>query len=110
MSRPLRIEYEGACYHVTSRGNERRNIYKTDEDRIKFLEYLESACKKYEAIIIAYCLMTNHYHLLIKTMKANLGRFMHYINMSYTNYYNRKKKRSGHLLLRPWGQTLPRDK
>jgi len=97
MSRPLRIEYEGACYHVTSRGNEKKDIFYSNADREKILEYIQSACRKFDAIIYAFCLMTNHYHLLIKTLKANLSRILHYINMSYTNYFNHKMERSGHL-------------
>ena len=63
MSRPLRIEYPGAFYHVTSRGNERNDIFKSAADREQFLFYLAASCARYGAIIHAYCLMTNHYHL-----------------------------------------------
>ncbi len=67
MARPLRIAYPGAFYHITSRGNERKDIFKDQEDREKFLSYLESATERYEALIHAYCLMTNHYHILMET-------------------------------------------
>lgn len=97
MSRPLRIEYPGALYHVTSRGNERKNIYASNKDREKFLEIINNAYKRFKAIIHAYCLMTNHYHLLIETPKANLSKCMQYINSTYTNYFNRERKRYGHL-------------
>ncbi|MFH1593806.1 MAG: transposase, partial [Candidatus Omnitrophota bacterium] len=80
MARPLRIEYAGAFYHVTSRGNEKRRIYSSDGDKEKFLAYIESAHKKFEIIIHAYCLMPNHYHLLIETPIANLSRSMQFIN------------------------------
>lgn len=97
MARPLRIEYPGAFYHVTSRGNERKKIYSTDRDKEKFLTYLESAHKRFKIIIHAYCLMPNHYHLLLETPIANLSRCMQFINSSYTTYYNIKRKRTGHL-------------
>ena len=67
MARPLRIEYPGAFYHVTSRGNERKDIFKSNADREMFLSYLASAQEKYEAVVHAYCLMSNHYHLIIET-------------------------------------------
>jgi putative transposase len=98
MARPLRIEYPSAFYHVTARGNERKDIFKSRLDREKFLSYLESATQRYSAIIHAYCLMTNHYHLLVETPLGNLSKIMQHINSSYTSYYNVKRKRSGHLL------------
>lgn len=97
MARALRIEYEGAYYHITSRGNEKRKIYFTKTDYLKFLEYIEQAKEKYAVRIHSYVLMTNHYHLIIETPKANLTKVMHYINSSYTAYINTKHKRSGHL-------------
>jgi len=97
MARPLRIEYEGAFYHVTSRGNERGEIFFGKEDYEKFKDYLKGASEKFGIVIHAYVLMTNHYHLLIETPEANLSRAMHYINGAYTGYINCKKKRSGHL-------------
>jgi len=97
MARPLRITFPGAFYHVTSRGNERKNIYKSKRDREKFLEYLGEAHERYGAIIHAYCLMTNHYHLLIETPDANLPQIMKHVNSSYTTYFNVKRKRFGHL-------------
>ena len=97
MARPLRIEYEGAFYHVTARGNERREIYFTKTDYGKFKEYLEGAQEKFGCLFHAYVFMTNHYHMIIETPNANIGKVMHYINGSYTNYINRKRNRSGHL-------------
>ena len=97
MARPLRIEYEGALYHVTARGNERNKIYFTKTDYDKFLHYVSEAKKKFDINIICYVLMSNHYHLVIETPAANLSRAMHYINGSYTTYINVKRKRSGHL-------------
>lgn len=97
MARPLRLEYEGAFYHVTSRGNERGKIFFSEADYLKFLDYLREAIKKYGIILHGYVLMTNHYHLLIETPEANLSKVMHYLNGSYTTYINIKKSRSGHL-------------
>ena len=98
MARPLRIEYPGAFYHVTSRGNEQKDIFKSKSDREKFISYLESASIRYGAVIHAYCLMSNHYHLLVETPHGNLSQIMKHINSSYTIYYNVKRKRAGHLL------------
>ena len=97
MARQLRIEYPGAFYHITSRGNERKPVFKSQGDRGKFLEYLESASERYEAVIHVYCLMDNHYHLLIETPAGNLSRIMQHINGAYTTYLNVKRQRSGHL-------------
>ena len=97
MGRPLRISFPGAFYHVTSRGNERRPIYQTNRDFEKFLAYLESATERYGARIHCFCLMTNHYHLLLETPRGNLQAILHHLNTSYTNYFNTKKKRVGHL-------------
>ena len=97
MARPIRIEYEGALYHVTSRGNERGKIYFTKADYRKFKEYLSDAQIKYGFVLHGYVLMTNHYHLLIETPQMNLSKIMHHLNGSYTTYINTKRKRSGHL-------------
>ncbi len=97
MGRSLRIQYPGAYYHVTSRGNERKAIFKTKGDRKGFLSYLKSAYLRYGAIIHVYCLMNNHYHLLIETPKGNLSQIMRHINGAYTTFFNVKHKRAGHL-------------
>jgi putative transposase len=97
LGRPLRIEYSGAHYHVTSRGNEHKDVFKSQKDREQFLLYLESAVSRYDAVIHAYCLMSNHYHLLLETPSGNLSKIMQHINGAYTNYFNVKRKRSGHL-------------
>jgi len=97
MARPLRIEYEGAFYHVTARGNERKKIFLSKRDHEKFLQYLDEARDKYRFILHAYVMMGNHYHLIIETPEGNLSRIMHYINSSYTTYTNVKRKRNGHL-------------
>lgn len=97
MARPLRIEYEGALYHVTSRGNEKRKVFFSRKDYEKFKEYLANAIEKFGFVLHGYVLMTNHYHLIIETPEKNLSKIMHYVNSSYTTYTNVKRKRNGHL-------------
>jgi REP element-mobilizing transposase RayT len=97
MARPLRINYPGAFYHVAARGNARKHVFKSKRDRKKFYEYLESATQRYDAVIHAFCLMDNHYHLLIETPSGNLPQIMRHINGAYTTYFNMKRERSGHL-------------
>ncbi len=76
MARPLRIEFGGAFYHVTARGNERKDIFKGKRDYEQFLSYLRETVQRYGAVIHVYCLMSNHYHLLIETPYGNLSRIM----------------------------------
>jgi REP-associated tyrosine transposase len=97
MARSLRITFPGAFYHVTSRGNERKAVFKSTRDRQKFYEYLETATERYNAVIHAYCLMDNHYHILLETPLGNLPQIMQHINGAYTTYYNVKRARAGHL-------------
>ncbi len=98
MARQLRIEYPGALYHVTSRGNEKKDIFRSIKDRDKFLSYLSSAWERHGAVFHAYCLMSNHFHLMVETPLGNLSWIMKHINGSYTTYFNVKHKRAGHLL------------
>ncbi len=97
MSRPIRIEFSGALYHVTSRGDRREAIYEDDEDRIRFLEILQNVIQNFNWTCHAYCLMTNHYHLVIETPDANLSKGMRQLNGVYTQASNRRHQRSGHL-------------
>ena len=97
MARQLRIEYDGAFYHITARGNERKEIYSRDEDRKRFLEDLERIHNRFKIKVHAYCLMSNHYHILMETPLGNLSRAMQNLNTGYTVYYNQRNKRSGHL-------------
>ena len=97
MARPLRIQYPGAVYHVTCRGNERRNIFRDDEDRTEFLRLLSLSLNIYSVKLFAYVLMNNHFHLLVETPLGNLGEFMRHFNITYTGYFNRHNRRSGHL-------------
>ena len=97
MARPLRIEYEGAWYHVMNRGANRRQIFKTDEQRQYFLSLLADTAERFNAEWHGYCLMGNHYHLLVRTPEGNLQRIMRHINGPYTQYFNRLEKRDGPL-------------
>ena len=97
MARPLRVEYPGAYYHVINRGNNQEKIFFNDRDKEKFLEYLEKANERFSIIIHTYCLMDNHFHLLVQTPEPNLSVAMQWINVSYATYFNRKQARVGHL-------------
>jgi len=97
MARPLRIEFPGALYHVTARGNARQDIFLDDEDRQLFLRVLGKALQAYNGICHSYCLMSNHYHLLIETPDANLSLLMKQINGVYTQRSNKRHSRTGHV-------------
>ncbi len=97
MPRPFRIEYENAYYHVMNRGRGRQRIFHGDDYFISFLSILEQAHRRFGLQIFSYCLMSNHYHLLVKTPEANLGRAMRHINGLYTQNYNRLKNTDGSL-------------
>ncbi len=97
MARPLRIEYPGAVYHLTSRGNRKEPIFLNDEDRQGFVEILEKTIRKYNWLCHAYCLMNNHYHLLVETPDPNLSLGMRQVNGVYTQRFNRVHQKSGHL-------------
>jgi len=97
MARPLRILYEGAFYHVTARGNERRKIFLSPTDYEKYLSYLTDAVHKFGMVLHAFVLMANHYHLIVESPKANLSAFMQALNSAYTTYFNIKRGRAGHL-------------
>jgi REP element-mobilizing transposase RayT len=97
MGRPLRIEYPGALYHITSRGNEKKKIFLDDADRLTFLEILKDYHDRYGILIHSYVLMDNPYHLILEAPRSNLLKVMHGINGRYTGYFNRRYKRFGHL-------------
>jgi REP element-mobilizing transposase RayT len=97
MARPLRIEFAGALYHVTSRGDRRETIFEDDEDRERFLSVLAEVVERFNWICHAFCLMTNHYHLVIETVEGNLSKGMRHLNGVYTQASNRRHHRSGHL-------------
>lgn len=97
MARPLRIQYEGALYHVTCRGIEKRDIFSDVRDREKFLQLLSQSVEIYGVALYAFVLMSNHFHFVVCTPKANLSEFMRHFNICYTGYFNRRHKRNGNL-------------
>jgi len=98
MARPLRIEYAGAVYHITSRGNARQRVFVDDADRTAFFEILAKAMDRFNWLCHAYCLMGNHYHLLIETVDPTLARGMRLLNGTFTQAFNRRHGRAGHVL------------
>jgi len=98
MARPLRMQIAGGRYHVTARGNEQRDIFRHDRDRFHFLELLAEWPARFGVRLHAYVLMDNHYHLVVETPEPNLSRALHWLNVSYTTWYNRRHQRRGHLL------------
>lgn len=106
MPRPPRVQYEGALYHVTSRGNERTDIFVHDADRELLLAILADVVDRLEWICHAYCLMTNHYHLVVQTPQANLWQGMHMLNSRYVKAFQRCHGREGHLLERRYRPVL----
>jgi putative transposase len=97
MSRPLRIEFPGAMYHVTSRGDRREDIFAGDEDRVSLLAVLGQAMERFDGQVLAYCLMSNHYHFVLHTRRANLSQVMRHVNGVYTQTFNRRHGKVGHL-------------
>ena len=97
MARPLRIQYPGAVYHVMCRGNDRRDIFESEDDREMFLRLLTRSLNIYSIKLHAYVLMSNHFHLLVETPLGNLAEFMRHFNITYTSFFNRQHKRVGHL-------------
>lgn len=97
MVRPYRLHGENCFYHIMSRGNDRRKIFARYGDYIKFMEFLKTAKERYAFFLYAYCLMPNHFHLLLETQLPNISTIMHFINGSYTVYYNTRHQRHGHL-------------
>jgi putative transposase len=97
MTRPLRLQYPDAIYHVTCRGNEQKDIFRDNADRKRFLQYLAQSLSIYTVKLYGYILMSNHFHLLLQTPLGNLAEFMRHFNISYTGYFNRRHRRVGHL-------------
>ena len=97
MARPLRLEFPNALYHITSRGDRLEKIYDDDEDRLIYLDILGKVVTDYNWLCHSYCLMDNHYHLIIETLDSNLSKGMRQLNGVYTQASNRRHKRSGHL-------------
>ena len=101
MSRALRIECPGAFYHVHNRGQRREAIVRDRRDRERFVSDLERTAKLSGAVIHSYCLMTNHFHLIVETPDGSLSRAMHWLHASYAGYYNRWHRCNGHALFFP---------
>jgi putative transposase len=97
MARPLRLEFEDAIYHLLGRGNARQRIFASERDQLEFLRLLKGSAKRFDVAILGFVLMGNHFHLLAQTRRANLSRWMHWLMVSYTVYYNLRQGRSGHL-------------
>jgi REP element-mobilizing transposase RayT len=97
MARPLRIEFEEALYHITARGNRRERIFASDADRARFLEIVARSLPRFGVEVHAYVLLPNHFHLLARTKRANLSRWMHWVMVSYTVSFNRRHHKVGHL-------------
>ena len=98
MARKLRLEYEGAIYHVTMRGVDRRRLFEDDEDRRRFLSRLGDGAEEHGVRVYLFCLMSNHVHLVVETPLANLSAFMHGLQTGYTVYFNLRHRRVGHLM------------
>ena len=97
MTRPRRLEFAGALYHVTSRGDRRENIFLNDVDRRDWLEVLGATCLRFNWVVHAFCQMTNHYHRLLQTVNGNLARGMRQLNDEFTQGFNRRHAMVGHL-------------
>ena len=97
MARKLRIQYEGAIYHLMSRGDRREDIFRDDHDRRCFIYTLDEACEKTRWEVLAYCLMPNHFHLVVETPQANLVAGMQWLLSTYTSRFNRRHQLNGHL-------------
>lgn len=106
MSRPLRIEFPGALYHITARGDGREEIYRDDRDRYAFLQLLGEACGTCRWCCHGYCLMSNHYHLVVETPEANLTAGMRNLNGSYAQRFNRRHRRVGHVFQGRYGAVI----
>lgn len=98
MARPLRIEFPGALYHVTARGNAQRDIFLDDDDRQRFLSILELVVSRFHLRVHAYCLMDDHYHLVLETPDANLSKAIRHLNGVYTQSFNRRHGKGGPVL------------
>ena len=97
MARPLRVEFEGALYHLTSRGNARQRIFADHKDCAKFVQLLRESLQRYDVALHGYVLMGNHCHLIAETRRANLRRWMHWLTTAYSVYFNRRHRQVAHL-------------
>ena len=109
MARPLRVEFEGAVYHLCARGNARQPVFRDERDCARFLELLTESAQRFEAAIVCFVLMGNHFHLVAQTRRPNLRRWMHWLLVSYTMYFNRRHRSSGHLFQGRYQSFLVQD-
>lgn len=109
MARPPRPLIPGAVYHVMARGNERRPIYRDDRDRLRFLDLLAATSTSHEMPVLAYCLMPNHYHVLVSTTQPNLSSAMRYVNGVYAQWFNVRHERVGHLFQGRFGARVVQE-
>ena len=106
MARPLRVDVKDGWYHVTARGIERKAIFEDNRDHEHFLELLEEMSKRYGVEVHVYCLLGNHYHLLIRTPRANASPAVQWLNVSYSVWFNKRRGRSGHVFQGRFGSIL----
>lgn len=97
MSRALRVEFADACYHVMARGGARQDVFRDDADRRRYLDGVAPFVDAGALVVLAYCLMPNHVHLLLRTPRAGLGRIMRHVNGDYATAFNGRHRRVGHL-------------
>ncbi len=97
MARPLRVEFENAIYHLCARGNARQVVFHDEQDRVRFVKLLGESAQRFDAGILCFVLMSNHFHLVAQTHRPNLRRWMHWLLVSYTVYFNRRHRSGGHL-------------
>jgi putative transposase len=109
MSRSPRIQFPGAFYHVTTRGNDKQEMFLSDRDRRVFLDILNEVVSCHSWVCHAYCLMGNHYHLLLETPEANLSEGMHRLNSNYSHFFNDKYEKVGHVIQERFYSRLVRD-
>jgi putative transposase len=109
VARLPRIEIAGAIYHVTARGNERKAVYRDATDRVRFLEIVDRTRGRYSLEILAYCLMGNHYHVLLRTLRPNLARAIRQLNGVYAQWFNGRHRRVGHLFQGRYKAVLVED-
>ncbi len=97
MARPLRIEFEDAIYHLCARGNARQPVFRDERDCARFLKLLSESAQRFEAAVLCFVLMGNHFHLVAQTHRPNLRHWMHWLLVAYTVYFNLRHRSSGHL-------------
>ena len=101
MARPLRVQFEDAIYHLCARGNARERIFRGAKDEARFVGLLQESARRFDVSIFCFVLMGNHFHLIAQTHRPNLTRWMHWLSVAYTVYFNRRHRRSGHLFQGP---------